>query len=86
MGNEMRPFQRLQHAFAASIRDPENNPQPKGLPAQRIQIYRQLVYSNLEFVPCSWVPGSQSHTGLRSMAGVNQGLFTRPSLQDPLFV
>ncbi len=48
MGNEMRPFQRLQHAFAASIRDPENNPQPKGLPAQRIQIYRQLVYSNLE--------------------------------------
>jgi len=48
MAEELRPFQRLQYAFAASIRDPQNNPHADVAPADRIQIYRQLIYNNLE--------------------------------------
>ena len=38
----------MQHAFATSIRDPDNNPHADVAPADRIQIYRQLIYNNLE--------------------------------------
>jgi uncharacterized protein len=48
MAEEIRSFQRLQQEFAASIRDPENNPRPHTVPARRMQIYRQLVFNNLE--------------------------------------
>ncbi len=48
MPEATRPFQRLQYGFAASIRDPENQPRPLGVPAQRMQVYRELVYNNLE--------------------------------------
>ena len=56
MAEIIRSFQRLQHAFAASIRDPENEPGPQGVPAQRMQIYRQLVYNNLESFLASGFP------------------------------
>ena len=48
MVEEIPSFQRLQRAFAASVRDPENNSLPQGVPGQRMQIYRQLVYNNLD--------------------------------------
>ena len=61
MGNEMRPFQRLQHAFAASIRDPENNPQPKGLPAQRIRDLSAIGLQQPRVVPCRGFRFSKPH-------------------------
>ena len=48
MPEATRPFQRLQYGFAASIRDPENQPRPQGVPAPRMQVYQELIYNNLE--------------------------------------
>ena len=56
MPDAIRPFQRLQYAFAASIRDPENQPRPPGVPAQRMQIYQNLVYNNVELFLASGFP------------------------------
>jgi uncharacterized protein len=56
MPKAVQPFQRLQYAFAASIRDPENQPRPPGVPAQRMQLYRKLVYNNFESFIASGFP------------------------------
>lgn len=41
-------FQRFQYAFTAHIRNPTENPRPHGIEARRMEIYRKLVYNNLE--------------------------------------
>ncbi len=41
------PFQQLQHAFAAHIRDPNNQPAPDGIEDRRMTIYRDLFFNNL---------------------------------------
>lgn len=41
------PFQQLQHAFAAHIRDPDNQPAPDGIEDRRMTIYRDLFFNNL---------------------------------------
>jgi uncharacterized protein len=56
MPEAVPPFQRLQYAFAASIRDPENQPRPPGVPAHRMQIYWKLAYNNLESFIASGFP------------------------------
>lgn len=40
-------FQQKQYAFAAHIRDPENNPAPSGVEDRRMAIYRELFFNNL---------------------------------------
>lgn len=40
-------FQQLQYAFAAHLRDPENNPAPADIEARRMQIYADLFYKNM---------------------------------------
>jgi hypothetical protein len=40
-------FQQKQYAFAAHIRDPEQNPAPAGVEDRRMAIYRELFFNNL---------------------------------------
>ena len=40
-------FQQKQYAFAAHIRDPEQNPAPAGVEDRRMAIYRDLFFNNL---------------------------------------
>lgn len=40
-------FQEKQYAFAAHIRDPENNPAPSGIEDRRMGVYRELFFNNL---------------------------------------
>lgn len=48
MGEKLLPFQRLQQAFASAIRDPQNHTGLEAAAPQRVQIYRQLAYNNIE--------------------------------------
>ena len=41
-------FMRLQRAFAAHLRDPEQVAAPGGHEARRLDVYRQAVYANIE--------------------------------------
>ncbi len=45
--SELPDFQRKQYAFAAHIRDPDNNPAPTDIEDRRMAIYRDLFYNNL---------------------------------------
>lgn len=46
--NSVKDFKEVQYAFARHMRDPENNPAPEGIEARRINVYRDLVYNNIE--------------------------------------
>lgn len=41
-------FQQLQRRFAAHIRNPEKNPKPEGIEADRMAVYTGLFYRNIE--------------------------------------
>ena len=45
--SDVADFQRKQLAFAAHIRDPENNPAPEQIEDRRMAIYRELFFNNL---------------------------------------
>ena len=44
---ELPDFQRRQYAFAAHIRDPQNEPAPADIEDRRMAIYRSLFFNNL---------------------------------------
>jgi len=44
---DMPAFQKKQYAFAAHIRDPDNNPAPPEIEDRRMEIYRSLFFNNL---------------------------------------
>ncbi len=41
-------FKQAQYTFTAHLRDPEKNPAPKGIEDRRMNIYRNLLYNNIE--------------------------------------
>jgi len=43
----MPRFQQQQLAFAAYIRDPDNQPLPEGVPARRMALYAELFFNNI---------------------------------------
>ena len=44
----MPDFKQHQYAFTAHIRDPQNNTMPDGIEDRRMNIYRELLYNNVE--------------------------------------
>jgi hypothetical protein len=65
MPGTLPEFQRFQYAFAAHIRNPKANPLPEGVDAQRMRIYRSLVYNNIENFLLSCFPVLKKILGAR---------------------
>lgn len=65
MSSTLPEFQRFQYAFAAHIRNPKANPLPEGVDAQRMRIYRTLVYNNIENFLLSCFPVLRKLLGKR---------------------
>jgi hypothetical protein len=47
MNNSLPDFDQKQREFAAYIRDPEHNPVPAGIQEQRMAMYRELFFNNI---------------------------------------
>jgi len=47
MKNNLHSFDSKQREFVAYIRDPENNPAPADAPQQRVAMYRELFFNNI---------------------------------------
>jgi len=47
MNNSLPDFDQKQREFAAYIRDPEHNPIPAGIQEQRMAMYRELFFNNI---------------------------------------
>ncbi len=48
MSESLPHFMQVQYQFTRHLRDPENNPAPEDTSDERIGMYRELVYNNLE--------------------------------------
>jgi len=81
----MPEFTRRQYAFAANIRDPENNPAPQDIEDRRMQIYRELFYNNVEgFISGTFPVLRQIYNDTTWHALVRE-YFSRHKSRTPLF-
>lgn len=45
---DMPAFQALQHKFTSRVRDPQHQPLPDGVSAERMAVYEELIFNNIE--------------------------------------
>lgn len=81
----MLSFQEYQIAFAAHIRDPKNNPRPKGVPANRMGVYTHGVYLNVKEAVSACFPVCQSVIGPRKWQQVCKLFFAQHATETPIF-
>jgi len=81
----MLDFQRYQIAFTAHIRDPKNNPRPKGVAAKRIGIYTHGVYLNIKEIVSACFPVCQKVIGSRKWQQVCKLFFAEHAAETPIF-
>ena len=84
--SEVADFQRKQLAFAAHIRDPENNPAPEQIEDRRLAIYRELFFNNLLKLLSGTFPVlTRLHSGERWRAMIRQFMI-RHRASTPYFL
>jgi hypothetical protein len=78
-------FQRLQREFASHIRDPARHPAPAGVPSERIAIYRELLYNNIESFIGNGFPVIKRILGEERWNTLVQDFFARHVCTTPYF-
>lgn len=80
-----RPFQQLQYAFAAHLRDPERQPGPAGVEDRRLKIYRELFFNNIENFLANAFPVLRQLYADAAWLALVRDFYARHQSQDPLF-
>ncbi|MGD8977323.1 MAG: putative DNA-binding domain-containing protein [Gammaproteobacteria bacterium] len=83
---ERPAFQRHQYAFAAHIRDPENNPAPTGIEDRRMAIYRSLFFNNVSQLLAKTFPVLHAILGAEAWERLMRDYFSRHQSHTPLFL
>ena len=78
-------FQRFQRAFTAHIRNPTENSLPYGIEARRMEIYRKLVYSNIENFLLACFPVLYNVLGKRRWEWLVHRFIARHRSHSPYF-
>ncbi|WAK02649.1 HvfC family RiPP maturation protein [Methylobacter sp. YRD-M1] len=78
-------FKAKQLEFAAYIRDPENNPAPADVKAQRMAMYRELFFNNVESFLSSSFPVLRSILDDPQWFKLAQDFFASHRCQSPYF-
>jgi hypothetical protein len=79
-------FQQKQYAFAAHIRDPENNPAPSGVEDRRMAIYRELFFNNLHNLIGSTFPVIKKLHSREKFSSLIRAFMVRHQAQTPYFL
>jgi hypothetical protein len=84
--SELAGFQKKQLAFAAHIRDPQNQLAPSGIEDRRMAIYRELFFNNLHKLISSTFPVLKKlHSNERWRALIRE-FMVRHNAQTPYFL
>lgn len=75
----------FQQAFTGYIRDPEHRSPPSSIPLERMQLYAQLVFGNVERVMSNMFPVLKSRLPECQWHGLAREFFRDHDLHDPLF-
>ncbi len=78
-------FVQHQYAFAARIRDPQNAPSPAGVDPQRMRVYEELFYNNIEAFLANAFPVLRTLYDDTSWHALVRGYFSSHRAQTPLF-
>ena len=84
-GPEAPAFIRKQYAFAAHIRDPQNNPPPQDVEDRRMAIYRELFYNNVQGFLAAGFPVIRHVLSDEHWHGLVRDFFSRHRCHTPLF-
>lgn len=76
---------RLQYQFTAHLRDPKRNPAPAGIEDRRMEIYRDLVFSNVENFLSSNFPVIHTLYGEREWLVLVRDFLREHECHTPLF-
>ena len=83
---ELPEFQQKQYAFAAHIRDPEQNPAPGGVEDRRMAIYRELFFNNLHNLIGSTFPVIKKLHNRDKFRSLIRDFMVRHQAQTPYFL
>ncbi len=84
--DERSHLHRQQQAFAAHIRDPENQPAPEGIEDRRMAIYRELFFNNIAgFISTGFPVLKQLYTN-EAWERMARDFFVRHRCHTPLFL
>ncbi len=78
-------FQAFQYAFTRHIRDPKAHPRPAGVSAQRMNIYNELLYNNLESFLLACFPVLRQLLGPRKWGKLVREFFSEHRCRTPIF-
>jgi hypothetical protein len=79
-------FQQKQYAFAAHIRDPQNNPAPAGVEDRRMAIYRELFFNNLHNLIGSTFPVIKKLHSREKFRALIRAFMVQHEAQTPYFL
>jgi hypothetical protein len=79
-------FIRQQYAFAAHIRDPQNNPAPEDIEDRRLGVYRELFFNNVEGFLSSSFPVLRQLLDEQDWLALARDFFARHHCRSPLFL
>jgi len=85
MKNSLPSFDRKQREFTAYIRDPEHNPVPEGIQQQRMAMYRELFFNNINGFLASNFPVLRTLLNDEQWFALAQDFFAHHSSQSPYF-
>ena len=79
-------FKSKQDEFAAYIRDPENNPVPADVKKQRMSMYRELIFNNIEDFLSSSFPVLRKILNDTQWFALAQDFFAKHLCKTPYFL
>lgn len=85
MAKEIAPFQQIQYAFAAYIREPHQNPPPCGPAPERMKVYRELFFNNIENFLATGFPVLKSILSKTDWLALVQAFYARHRSKTPYF-
>lgn len=85
MKNSLPSFDSKQREFAAYIRDPEHNPVPAGIQQQRMAMYRELFFNNINGFLASNFPVLRTLLDDEQWFELAQDFFANHTSQTPYF-
>jgi uncharacterized protein len=74
-----------QQVFADHLRSPTTNPLPEGVPAERMQVYEDLIFNNFESFLLSCFPISRELLGAIKWQQITKQCFAEIESRSPLF-
>lgn len=78
-------MKKLQTAFAAHIRDPDNNPAPDGIEDRRMKIYRDLFFNSIQALLAGNFPVLRAIYSDQQWAELVRDFYSEHRCQTPLF-